>query len=230
MIVEELPEIKIDKSDSKSLRESIIKWLHDGVYSGYLPPGSRVIESQLANKFQISRTPVREALFQLESEGLVKIIPNRGAIVNIFSVNEIAEIHLIFGALEGVAASLSVEVIDEEGIKKMEDSIKKMEVSKEYLNKKEWFSENDEFHKAFIKPCEKKILLKLIKNYTKQVGRYWYLMLSYPGSIQLFHQEHKEILEAFKLRNSKMARERVENHVTSFRRVVVESLKMISSI
>lgn len=230
IFLEEFSGLKIEKNDAKSLREAIVKWLEDAIYSGLLPPGSRLVESQLATKLEISRTPVREAILQLESEGLVKIIPNKGAVVNIYSIDEIYEIYMIFGALSGIAASLSVEVINEDELEKMEACVAKMEISKNNINRREWFIQNNEFHSSFIKPCGKKILLKLIKNYTKQVGRYWYLMLSYPGSIHLFHQEHKEILEAFKLRDSKMVRERIENHVTSFGRIVVESLKSISLV
>jgi DNA-binding GntR family transcriptional regulator len=225
---DEIPHIKIDKNDTKSSRENISKMLGEAIYSGYLPPGSRLIESQIANKLEISRTPVREAILQLESEGLVKTIPNKGAFVSIYSIDEIDEIYIIFGALSGVAASISLEAIDESGLKQMETCIAKMEVSKNNINRREWFMQNNDFHRAFIKPCKKKVLLKLIKNYTKQVGRYWYLMLSYPGSIELFHKEHKEIFEAFKLKNSKMVRELVENHVMSFGRIVVESLRSIS--
>jgi DNA-binding GntR family transcriptional regulator len=224
----EIPNIKFDKNDAKSLRENISKMLEEAIYSGYLPPGSRIIESQIANKLEISRTPVREAILQLESEGLVKTITNKGAFVSIYSIDEIDEIYIIFGALSGVAASISLEAIDESGLKQMETCIAKMEVSKNNINRREWFMQNNDFHRAFIKPCKKKVLLKLIKNYTKQVGRYWYLMLSYPGSIELFHREHKDILEAFKLKKPKMVRELVESHVRSFGKIVIESLRSIS--
>jgi DNA-binding GntR family transcriptional regulator len=228
IFTEEFPNIKVEKNDAKSLRENITKVLEDAIYSGYLLPGARLVESQLASKLEISRTPVREAILQLESEGLVKIIPNKGAFVTIYSIDEIDEIYTIFGALSGVTASISVEVINEDDLKKMESCISKMEISKDNINRREWFTQNNDFHRAFIRPCKKKVLLKLIKNYTRQVGRYWYLMLSYPGSIELFHKEHKEIFEAFKLKNSKMVRELVENHVMSFGRIVVESLRSIS--
>jgi DNA-binding GntR family transcriptional regulator len=228
MFFDDITNIKIDKNDDKSLRENIVRMLEEAIYSGYLPPGSRLIESQLANKLEISRTPVREAILQLESEGLVRLIPNRGAFVNVYSIDEIDEIHIIFGALLGVAAGISVENIDEETLKQMEACIAEMDVCRDHANRKEWLVHNNDFHAAVIRPCKKKVLLKLIKHYTRQVGRYWYLTLSYPGSIELFNKEHKEILEAFKLRNPKMARELMENHVRSFREKVVESLRSIS--
>jgi DNA-binding GntR family transcriptional regulator len=230
MFFDEFPDFKIEKNDTKSLRESVLKMLEEAIYSGFLPPGSRIIESQLAEKLEISRTPIREAILQLQSEGFVKIIPNRGALVTIYSIDEIDEIYTIFGALAGVAASLSMGVISEDELKKMEAYIAKMEISKDSINRREWFNQNNEFHKTFIKPCGKKILLKSIKNYTKQVDRYWYLMLSHPGSMELFNKQHKEILEAFRLNDSKMVKGRVESHVRAFGDIVVENLRSISPI
>ena len=227
---DDIANIRIDKGDPKSLRENVVGILQEAIYSGYLPPGSRLVELNLANKLEISRTPVREAILQLESEGLVKLVPNKGAFVNIHSIDEIDEIHIIFGALLGIAVSISVGIVDEEGLKEMETCIAKMDASRDSVNRKEWLTQNNHFHAALIRPCKKNILLKLIKNYTRQVGRYWYLTLSYPGSIELFNREHKEILEAFKLKNPKMARELVENHVRSFREKAVESLRSISPL
>ncbi len=226
----EFGNIRISKSNSKSLRDYIIKVITENIYSGALPPGSRLVESELANKFQISRTPVREAILQLESEGLVKTIPNRGAVVNIYSVDEIDEIYIIFGVLEGMAASLSVEFINEEELNQMESYIAQMEINKQNKDRKEWFMNNNKFHSTFLKPCRKKKLLRLIKNYTTQIGRYWYLLLSHPENMDVFAEDHKRILEAFKSRNSNVAREQVENHVRSFGRIVVDSLRTISPI
>lgn len=137
IFLEEFPSIKI--KNANSLRENVTRILEEAIYSGYMPPGLRLIESELASKLKISRTPVREAILQLESEGLVKMIPNKGAFVNIFSIDEIDEIYIIFGALSGVAASLSVENISDDELKKMEACIGKMEVSKDNINRREYF-------------------------------------------------------------------------------------------
>jgi DNA-binding GntR family transcriptional regulator len=228
--LEGFPTVRIKKNGSKSLRENIVEALEETIYSGYFPPGFRLIESELADKLKISRTPVREALLQLESKGLVKILPNKGAVVAIRSVDEIGEIYIIFGALAGAAASLSVECIDEDGIRQMESCITKMAMNKEKMDRKEWFVLNNEFHSLFLKPCRKEFLLGLIKNYTKQVGRYWYLLLSHPSNVESFSDHHRSIFEAFKSRDSKLARDAVENHIRSFGEIVVESLRSISSL
>jgi DNA-binding GntR family transcriptional regulator len=215
--------------NGRSRREHILGILRESIYSGLLPPGSKLVESQLANQFETSRTPIREAILQLESEGLIKILPNKGAVVNIFSIDEIEEIYLIFGSLSGTAASLSVQLVSDDDIEKMETCIVKMEAIRDNDDRREYFILNNVFHSAFLKPCGKRLLLKLIKNYTKQVGRYWYLLLSHTKNMELFSEEHRDILKAFKLRDPKMVKERVETHIRSFGNIVVQSLKSIST-
>ena len=84
------------KTDRKSLRESVLAWMEECIFSGYFPPGSRLIESELADFSKISRTPIREAIIQLETKGLIRIMPNKGAIVNTYSLSELEEINIIF--------------------------------------------------------------------------------------------------------------------------------------
>lgn len=228
MVSKKILKTNVKRKDTDSLRRHIVRVLAEWIYSGYLPPGSRLVESELAEKLKISRTPVREAILQLESEGLVKVLPNKGAIVSIYSVGEIEEIYTIYSVLEGLAASLSAELISENGLKRMERCVAKMAASKGMKDRIEWFSWNSEFHSIFIRLCGKMELLKLIKKYTKQISRYWYLT-SHPENMEVFDQEHERILEAFKSRNSKMARESVENHLRSVGKIVVENLASIPS-
>lgn len=221
-------EIK-NQISGRSRREHIAGVLRESLYSGQLPPGSKLVESQLANEFKTSRTPIREAILQLESEGLIKILPNKGAIVNIFSIAEIEEIYMIFGSLSGTAASLSVQLVSDDDVEKMETCVVKMQAIRDNDDRREYFILNNEFHSAFLKPCGKRLLLKLIKNYTKQVGRYWYLLLSHTKNMELFSEEHRDILGAFKLRDPKKVKERVETHIRSFGNIVVQNLNSISN-
>ena len=220
---------KKKRHNVKPLRESITRELREKIYSGHLPPGFKLVESELAKDFEISRTPVREAIHQLESEGLVTILPNKGAIVNALSIEEIDEIYIIYGALAGTAARLSAEVITEDELKQLEACEAKMEATKDINDRREYFVLNNEFHSIFLKPCKKRLVLKQIKNYTRQVGRYWYLLLSHSRNMESFSEQHKKILEAFKSRNSKLARETVEEHANFFGNIVVEALKSISA-
>jgi DNA-binding GntR family transcriptional regulator len=227
--LDEFSVIRIDKS--KSLRENILRWVEECIFSGYFPPGLRLIESELAEHLKISRTPIREAILQLETKGLVKVIPNKGAVVMTYSIAEIEEIHIIFKVLSGIVASLSVEFISEDELRQMEDRIAKMERSKDdnNIDRREWFILNNEFHSILLKPCKKRLLLGLINSYSKQIGRYWYLH-SHTACMELFNQEHRGILETLKLGDSRLVREKVENHVESFSNIVIKTLMSFTPI
>jgi len=88
-----------------TLREKILETIRDAISSGALKPGERVAEPDLAERFGISRTPIREAFRQLESEGYLTVIPRKGAVVISFSTKEVDEFYAIKSILEGYAAN-----------------------------------------------------------------------------------------------------------------------------
>src|SRR5690349_6633325 len=87
-----------------TLREKILETIRDAIMSGALKPGEKVAEPELAERFGISRTPIREAFRQLESEGYLTVIPRKGAVVVSFSPKEVEEFYAIKSILEGYAA------------------------------------------------------------------------------------------------------------------------------
>ena len=104
---------------NKSMREKVYDSLKEMIIDGVIQPGERIIETEYSNKFQISRTPIREAIRMLELEGLVESLSTGGVIVKIFTKEEISEIYKIRIALEGI--------ILEEIIKKVKKVIKREE-------------------------------------------------------------------------------------------------------
>src|SRR5512140_2192132 len=102
-----------------TLREKIIETIRDAIMSGALKPGEKVAEPELAERFGISRTPIREAFRQLESEGFLVVIPRKGAVVVSFSPKEIEEFYAIKSILEGYAARKACENLSDREIDKL---------------------------------------------------------------------------------------------------------------
>ena len=100
----------------KPLRELVFETLREAIASGRLKPGQRLMELQLAEDLGVSRTPVREAIRQLELEGLVVMVPRKGAYVAELSLRDMAEVFEMRAALDGLAAALAAERITEEEI------------------------------------------------------------------------------------------------------------------
>ena len=104
-----------------TLRERIVEFVKDAIIKGRLKPGERVPESELAEMFGISRTPIREAFRQLESEGFITFTPRKGAIVSPITDKDVIEFYAIKGLLEGYAAKMACCKISDKEIRRMED-------------------------------------------------------------------------------------------------------------
>lgn len=104
---EEKKRLNLDISSCKPLREIVFETIRCAIITGELKPGQRLMEVQLAEEMGVSRTPVRESIRKLELEGLVKMVPRKGAYVTPMSVNDLKEMMEIRRALEGLAAELA---------------------------------------------------------------------------------------------------------------------------
>ena len=104
-----------------TLRERIVEFIKDAVISGSLKPGERVPESEIAERFGISRTPIREAFRQLESDGFLLMTPRKGAVVSPITDKDVREFYAIKSLLEGFAAGEACEKLTEKEIKQFQD-------------------------------------------------------------------------------------------------------------
>jgi DNA-binding GntR family transcriptional regulator len=106
--------------DDISLHDEILSSLRNYIVEGNIPDGARISERQLCEMLKISRTPLREALKVLAAEGLVDLLPNRGARVRPLNAHDISELFDLMGGLEGLAGRLACDQISDEGIEKIE--------------------------------------------------------------------------------------------------------------
>ena len=115
-----MKKLKIQINNHMTLRERIVETIRNAIVNGQLAPGARIAEPELADKFGISRTPIREAFRQLESEGFITVVPRKGAIVASLSQNDIADFYDLKMVLEGYAARCAVKTLKESDLTKME--------------------------------------------------------------------------------------------------------------
>ncbi|MFL6559239.1 MAG: GntR family transcriptional regulator, partial [Bacillus sp. (in: firmicutes)] len=115
------------EEDLISLRERVFIHIKDLILEGEFKTGDRLVERELAERLNISRTPIREALFRLESQGFVKTVPRKGVIVADISEKEIIEVFTILSSLEVLAAKLAAQKLDDETKSKFVEYSKKVE-------------------------------------------------------------------------------------------------------
>ena len=164
--------LKLNLDDYLPLREVVFNTLRQAIIEGEFQPGERLMEVTLANKLGVSRTPVREAIRMLELEGLVVMVPRRGAEVARITVKDLKDALEVRMALETLSVRLACERIDEEGKEELKEACMKF---REAINSKlvPAIVQGDEaFHNVIYKASKNDKLINITQNLREQVYRY----------------------------------------------------------
>lgn len=206
----------------KTLPEIIAERLKEAIINGELKGGQQLKQDEIAQSFNASMIPVREALRILEVQGLVKFYPNKGAIVSELSVEEVEEIFDIRIMLEKGALEYAIDNLDNKDIEYAENILRRMD----NLEDEEHLSElNLEFHNVLYNASKREILLGLINNMHIKVERYMRIYLLNMGFHQTSQEEHYKLLEACKNRDKGLAIEILEGHMEKAKQSLIEFLK-----
>jgi DNA-binding GntR family transcriptional regulator len=208
----------------QTLREKILETIRDAILKGSLKPGERVSEPELAERFGISRTPIREAFRQLESEGYLQVIPRKGAVVASLSERDIEEFYAIKSILEGYAARMAAENLDEKDIERLEAINEKLQKIANDGDVKAFFRVHNEFHELFIKAAGNEKLQELINHLLMKFNRLRLASLSQPGRMEISVQEHKKIIDAFKAHDGEKADNLVRRTATIGAEVLIHNM------
>ncbi len=193
------------KEKHLTLREKILESIRDAIISGAITSGSRVSEPDLAERFGISRTPIREALRQLESEGYLTVIPRKGAVVSAFTQKDVEEFYAIKSILEGYAAKLACCRLSEKEIDRLQTINKRLSELCEQSDIKQFFKVHNDFHDLFIKAADNEKLREMINLLVTRFQRLRLMSISQPGRMAVSVTEHEKIITAFRERNCEAA-------------------------
>lgn len=188
----------------------IAKEIRQAIIRGEIPSGKPLRQTEIAEKFGVSRIPVREALSQLEGEGWVSSIPHRGVIVTGISASDLRDVCDIRVELESRATRCAIPNMTDETIARAESILKRMDSD---TTLEGWNDGNLDFHMVLYEPCERPRLLALVRNMHHLMNRYLVLENAVQQHRPQGQQEHYEILEAFRSRDSERATALVRNHI-----------------
>jgi DNA-binding GntR family transcriptional regulator len=208
----------------QTLREKILETIRDAILKGSLKPGERVSEPELAERFGISRTPIREAFRQLESEGYLEVIPRRGAVVASLSERDVVEFYSIKSILEGHAARIAAERLSDRDLDRLEAINAKLAQIAGDGDVKSFFRVHNEFHDLFIKASGNDKLAELINHLLLKFNRLRLASLSQPGRMDISVQEHRKIIEAFRKHDGDQAENLVRHTATIGAEVLIQSM------
>ena len=208
-----------------SLKDKIIRDLRQAIVRKEFKPGEHVTEAVLCERFKVSRTPIREALNQLEKEGFIRITPSAGAKVVNLSLKETLDIYDILIILEGASSRLACSKINEDQISKLEEYNYLFEKAKDQKNAELLFDLNVHFHWLITEATRNAYLINMRANFRLLVDRIARVFPTIPGQCEATLVEHKQVIEALKLRNPALAEFTMREHLEGAKRNLQEYLR-----
>jgi len=207
----------------KPLREEAYQVLRKAIIEGRLEAGARLVETEIAEQLGISRTPVREAIHMLESEGMVSLIPRKGYVVADFSAQEVEEIFGIRQVLEGYAGRLATSRITAQQLEELKDIYTR---SLKYVDEPDsalpLFQLNTEFHDCLISCSQNRRLRELIDTVRSSLLSYRLATLTDPAERRQSVEGHQQILAALERKDADLVEELINQHVAHSMNVVLQ--------
>lgn len=206
-------DIDQETTDKYSLRGRVFHHIREGILSGKYKKDEELKENAIATELGVSRTPVREAIRQLELEGLVKIVPNKSAIVTGLSLKDMKDIYIIRSYLEGLCARLACENITDRQIEHLEEIQYLFDFHANRKHYDQLVELDDRFHDIIYAASDSRMLNHVLVDFHHYVLRLRKETLSSSDRAISCSKEHNAILEAIRQRDGKKAEELGHQHI-----------------
>lgn len=207
-----------------SIRERAYLHLKDLILEGELKTGDRLVERELAEKLNISRTPIREALFRLESLGFVKTVPRKGVIVADITEKEILEVFTILSSLEVLAAKLAVQKLDDDTKKRFQASIEKVENYLRDPNSSDYSSLHSELNNLLYRSAKNTKLFDMLSGLSDYIRAFAKTGYRNEGRPEQSMKEHIEIMKAIINQEIEMAEYLTKIHIENSKKAYIDAI------
>ncbi|AZV57477.1 GntR family transcriptional regulator [Clostridium sp. AWRP] len=216
---------KIDVTDLRPIREIVLERLRKAIFDGSFELGERLVESYIAEVMGVSRTPVREALRQLEIEGLAVNVPRKGTIVKGISREDALEIYEIREVLEGLAIRSVCANISKLQIMLLKENNMRMKQAIELKDIDEYNKLHEEFNNIILHINNNKRLINEMKHIYEYLISLRSITLSDDEARKKAFEEHKAIIEAIEKQDEELAEKLARKHVREAKKRFIESKK-----
>lgn len=203
-----------DTFSSLTLTETLRAKIEQSIYDGELQLGEAISDKRLCERYEASRTPVREALLQLAAQGLVEIVPRSGMFVAKASLKELASLLEVFTQMESIAASLAARRMTGEQRCMLAKAHAANQTHVDKGDVPAYRQGNAEFHEIIYRGCANEILADQIRNMRKRMSLYRRDVFDNPARIAQSHAEHAEIVEAILAGDEEASRQATLRHHT----------------
>jgi len=209
----------------KPLGQHVFEKLKQAIIRGDLAPGDRIVEIQVAEALDISRTPVREAIHKLEREGLLKKLPKAGFTVMSLSREDIEETFGIRSVLESYAAGLAALKHREDELTPLEEKIREFKTCLRKAEVDDLPRINTEFHNLLYALSRSPKLIKMINDLRDQIFRFRKILLKMDHMPEASNEDHRKMLLAIRDRDVAKVEELVREHISRGRKTVLKAIE-----
>lgn len=214
----------IDGSASKTQPNShrAIEELRDLIFSGELAAGSDHLETELADRLHMSRTPIREALLALEGQGLVEMRPRKGARILALSPQDMGEIYEVLTALESVAArNAAMAAYGEDDLTGLARAIDNMDTALEANDLRAWADADDDFHTELVRLGGNSRIVSVVSMMADQVRRARAMTLFMREKPHQSNHDHRQVMDAIRKGQPEVAYKIHHAHRTQARKTLL---------
>ena len=220
------PNFKVNMNEYLPLRDVVFNTLRQAILRGELKPGERLMEIQLANKLGVSRTPIREAIRKLELEGLVVMIPRKGAQVARITEKNLKDVLEVRRALDMLAVRLACSRMDDEYKKQLREACDEFARVVKNNNTKDITEADVRFHDIINKATGNDRLIQLVNNLAEQMYRYRLEYIKDAAYHNRLVAEHEEIYSAIMDGDEERAAKAVVLHIDNQEETIIKHLNL----
>jgi DNA-binding GntR family transcriptional regulator len=223
-----MPDSPITWNDEElsPIRDKVYQYIKQSIVQGIYKSGDRIIERELADQLNVSRTPIREALFRLESQGFIKTLPRKGVVVSKLSPEEIIEIFTILSSLESLAVKLAAYKADRSHRNELNEIIDRIEIA---LAKPNFDQTDGKFHfeinDVICRAAQSPRLTQMLDGLSDYIRAFVQVGYELPGRQRKAMEEHRDTAKALRDGESELAEHLTKIHIENSKKAYIEALE-----
>ncbi len=220
----------VNTDEPLPLRDEVFHTLRQKILLGELKPGERLLEIHLADRLGVSRTPIREAIHKLAQEGLVTIIPRRGAEVAQITEKSMNDVLEVRRALDALCAELACDRITQEELESLKAACEHFEQCVRAGDKKQIAQADVALHDIIVRATGNQRLIQLVNNLSEQMYRYRFEYIKDSSQHEMLVEEHKIIYQSIVNKDKETACAAARTHIDNQKKAIIRQIRLEQSL
>ena len=218
--------LQVNMDEFLPLRDVVFNTLRQAILTGELKPGERLMEIHLANRLGVSRTPIREAIRKLELEGLVTMIPRRGAEVAQITEKSLKDVLEVRRALDALSVELACDRIEEEELTALSQACDAFAEATKTKDPKKIAQADVALHDIIVKATDNRRLIQLVNNLSEQMYRYRFEYIKDVSTHDQLIEEHRIIFESIRRKDKETAAKTARLHIDNQESSIMKQIRL----